>query len=274
MSITTTPDDVALKAKHRAMWALGDYAAVASEIIAEVGEVLVEPPASRPASGSSTWPPAPATPRCPPPAAAPTSSPPTSPPSCSRSAAPAAEAEGLTLTLGDRRRRGAAVRRRVVRRGHLLRGRHVRPAPPGRRRRAGPGDPLGGTIGLLSWTPEGFIGQMFATMKPYAPPPPPGAQPPPLWGHVDHVRELCSATGSPTSTPASRRCGWTTTPSGRSSATTSRPTTAPPSRSTRRSRTTPSGSPPSTRSWPPWATASLGDGAMDWEYLLVTARRA
>ena len=48
----------------------------------------------------------------------------------------------------------------------------------------------GGTIGLVSWTPEGFIGQMFATMKPYAPPPPPGAQPPPLWGNVDHVREL------------------------------------------------------------------------------------
>lgn len=48
----------------------------------------------------------------------------------------------------------------------------------------------GGTIGLLSWTPEGFIGQMFAAMKPYAPPPPPGAQPPPLWGSEDHVREL------------------------------------------------------------------------------------
>lgn len=48
----------------------------------------------------------------------------------------------------------------------------------------------GGTIGLLSWTPEGFIGQMFATMKPYAPPPPPGAQPPPLWGDEAHVREL------------------------------------------------------------------------------------
>ncbi len=48
----------------------------------------------------------------------------------------------------------------------------------------------GGTIGLLSWTPEGFIGQMFATMKPYAPPPPPGAQPPPLWGREGHVREL------------------------------------------------------------------------------------
>ncbi len=48
----------------------------------------------------------------------------------------------------------------------------------------------GGTIGLLSWTPEGFIGQMFAAMKPYAPPPPPGAQPPPLWGSEDHVRGL------------------------------------------------------------------------------------
>ena len=48
----------------------------------------------------------------------------------------------------------------------------------------------GGTIGLIAWTPSGFIGQMFATMKPYAPPPPPGAQPPPLWGAEDHVREL------------------------------------------------------------------------------------
>jgi ubiquinone/menaquinone biosynthesis C-methylase UbiE len=48
----------------------------------------------------------------------------------------------------------------------------------------------GGTIGLVSWTPEGFIGQMFATMKPYAPPPPTGAQPPPLWGNPRHVESL------------------------------------------------------------------------------------
>ena len=48
----------------------------------------------------------------------------------------------------------------------------------------------GGSIGLLSWTPDGFIGQMFATMKPYAPPPPPGAEPPPLWGDEQHVRSL------------------------------------------------------------------------------------
>jgi SAM-dependent methyltransferase len=68
----------------------------------------------------------------------------------------------------------------------------------------------GGTIGLLSWTPEGFIGEMFATMKPYAPPPPPGAQPPPLWG--SEARSACSATGSPMSWHAAGRSGWTASP--------------------------------------------------------------
>jgi SAM-dependent methyltransferase len=48
----------------------------------------------------------------------------------------------------------------------------------------------GGRVGLLSWTPDGFIGQMFRTMKPFAPEPPPGAQPPPLWGSEEHVRGL------------------------------------------------------------------------------------
>ena len=48
----------------------------------------------------------------------------------------------------------------------------------------------GGTIGLLSWTPDGMLGQLFATMKPFAAPPPPGASPPPLWGSEDHLREL------------------------------------------------------------------------------------
>jgi SAM-dependent methyltransferase len=48
----------------------------------------------------------------------------------------------------------------------------------------------GGRIGLISWTPTGFIGQLFATMKPYVAPPPPGAQPPPLWGDIEHVRAL------------------------------------------------------------------------------------
>jgi SAM-dependent methyltransferase len=48
----------------------------------------------------------------------------------------------------------------------------------------------GGTLGLLSWTPTGMIGALFRTMGPFAPPPPPGAQPAPLWGSEEHVREL------------------------------------------------------------------------------------
>jgi SAM-dependent methyltransferase len=48
----------------------------------------------------------------------------------------------------------------------------------------------GGTIGLLSWTPEGMIGALFRAMGQFMPPPPPGAQPPPLWGSEEHLREL------------------------------------------------------------------------------------
>jgi hypothetical protein len=48
----------------------------------------------------------------------------------------------------------------------------------------------GGTLGLLSWTPEGMIGDLFRTMGPFAAPPPPGAQPPPLWGSEEHLAEL------------------------------------------------------------------------------------
>jgi SAM-dependent methyltransferase len=48
----------------------------------------------------------------------------------------------------------------------------------------------GGTIGMLNWTPEGMIGALFRAMGPFAPPPPPGAQSPPLWGGEEHVKEL------------------------------------------------------------------------------------
>ncbi len=48
----------------------------------------------------------------------------------------------------------------------------------------------GGTVGLLSWTPEGQIGALFRFMGPFAPPPPQGAQPPPLWGSEQHVNGL------------------------------------------------------------------------------------
>jgi SAM-dependent methyltransferase len=49
---------------------------------------------------------------------------------------------------------------------------------------------VGGTLGLLSWTPDGMLGALFRTMAPFAPPPPPGASPAPLWGSESHVRGL------------------------------------------------------------------------------------
>jgi hypothetical protein len=51
----------------------------------------------------------------------------------------------------------------------------------------------GGKIGLLSWTPEGMIGNLFKLMGPFAPTPPPGVQPPPLWGSEEHLAELFGA---------------------------------------------------------------------------------
>ena len=39
---TSTTDDAALKAKHAAMWAMGDYPAVATELIAPLGPALVD----------------------------------------------------------------------------------------------------------------------------------------------------------------------------------------------------------------------------------------
>lgn len=47
----------------------------------------------------------------------------------------------------------------------------------------------GGTIGLASWTPGGFIGEMFRTVGAYVPPPP-GVASPLLWGSEEHLDDL------------------------------------------------------------------------------------
>jgi SAM-dependent methyltransferase len=47
----------------------------------------------------------------------------------------------------------------------------------------------GGTIGLASWTPTGFVGQLLKTVGRHVPPPA-AAQPPTRWGTVEGVREL------------------------------------------------------------------------------------
>jgi 2-polyprenyl-6-hydroxyphenyl methylase/3-demethylubiquinone-9 3-methyltransferase len=47
-TIDDTATDQALKGKHRAIWALGDYAAVAADVVAPLGPVLVEATVVRP----------------------------------------------------------------------------------------------------------------------------------------------------------------------------------------------------------------------------------
>jgi ubiquinone/menaquinone biosynthesis C-methylase UbiE len=47
----------------------------------------------------------------------------------------------------------------------------------------------GGTIALASWTPDGFIGELFRTVAGHVPPPA-GVPSPMLWGTEAHLREL------------------------------------------------------------------------------------
>ena len=52
----------------------------------------------------------------------------------------------------------------------------------------------GGRIGLVNWTPEGLIGELFKILGSYLPAPPAFASPPPLWGSPSHVRRLFEGT--------------------------------------------------------------------------------
>lgn len=182
--------DRTLKAKHRALWASGDYPAVAAELIPELGPRLVAASGLRAgqraldvAAGSGN-------------AAVPAAA-----------AGATVIASDLTPELFDAGRAHAArhgVELEWVEAdaealpfednsfdvvlscvGAMFAPHHqvtadelVRVVRPG------------GTIAMINWTPTGFIGKLFATMKPYAPPPPPGASAPPLWGDENHVREL------------------------------------------------------------------------------------
>jgi len=59
----------------------------------------------------------------------------------------------------------------------------------------------GGRIGLASWTPSGFVGQMLRLIGKYVPPAP-GIQSPLMWGTEAHLEELFPAAATIKHTPS------------------------------------------------------------------------
>ena len=181
--------DHELESKHRTLWALGDYATVATEVVSPLGPVLVQ--ASGIGAGDRVLDVAAGAGNAAIPAALTGANVIASDlvPELLERGAALAQARGVNLQWREANAEALpfdgdefdAVLSCV---GVMFAPHHQRAA-----------DELvrvcrpGGTIGLISWTPEGFIGQMFATMKPYVAAPP-GVQPPPMWGSADYVRGL------------------------------------------------------------------------------------
>jgi SAM-dependent methyltransferase len=188
--LASAPSDSEVKARHRAMWASGDYPSMVETFLLPLGPRLVE--AAGIASGMTVLDVAAGTGNASIPAAKTgadvTASDLT--PELFDAGRSRAEAEGVTLDWAEADAEHLPFEDEsfdVVMSsiGAMFAPRHQDVA-----------DELvrvcrsGGTIAMLNWTPEGMIGALFRTMGPFAPPPPPGAQPPPLWGSEDHVKEL------------------------------------------------------------------------------------
>ncbi|HTQ20850.1 class I SAM-dependent methyltransferase [Mycobacterium sp.] len=182
--------DRGYESKHRALWALGDYTSVATEVVAPLGPVLVE--ASGIGAGDRVLDVAAGSGNVSIPAAlagADVIASDLCPDLLERGRA-IAEARGVSLTWREANAEALPFEKdhfdAVLSAIGVMFAPHHQDAADELVRVCRPG----GVIGLISWTPEGFIGQMFATMKPFAAAPPPGAQPAPRWGDEDHVRGL------------------------------------------------------------------------------------
>lgn len=185
---TTIPDDAA--AAHRAMWALGDYALMAEEVMAPLGPVLVGAAGIGPGvrvldvaagSGNISLPAAQT--------GADVVSTDLTPELLRRSQARAA---ALGLLLDYREANAHALPFGDGEFDAVISAIGVQFAPDHRRA----ADELvrvcrpGGTIGVISWTPEGFFGRMLATLRPYRPSLSPAVAPAALWGREGYVAGL------------------------------------------------------------------------------------
>lgn len=273
---TTTTDlqadaDRALKAKHRVVWALGDYSAVAREVIPELGRVLVAE--SRIGLGDRVLDVAAGTGNASIEAAR------------TGASVVASDLTPELLEIGrqDAARQGVelafeeadaealpyaddsfdAVLSCV---GVMFAPHHEVAA--GELTRVVRAD---GRLALINWTPEGFVGQLFATLTQFVPAPPAGVQPPPLWGDEEHVRALLGDRVAELSTQR-RQLSVDRFASGAEFRDFFRDFYGPTAAAYRGI-----GDDEERRGDLDDALAALGDrhledGRMDWEYLLVTAR--
>jgi ubiquinone/menaquinone biosynthesis C-methylase UbiE len=183
-------DDHSLAAMHRAMWALGDYALMAEEVMAPLGPTLVAATGIGPgvrvldvAAGSGNISLLAAK------TGAEVVSTDLTPDLLLRSKARAAE-QGVTLDYREANAHALPFGNGefdivVSAIGVMFAPDHQRAATE-LVRVCKPG----GTIGVISWTAEGFFGRMLAAIRPYRPSLSPAAPPSSLWGREAYVRAL------------------------------------------------------------------------------------
>jgi ubiquinone/menaquinone biosynthesis C-methylase UbiE len=190
MTLDTGISDATVGATHRAVWALGDYALMAEEVMAPLGPVLVR--ATGIGRGKRVLDVAAGSGNISLPAAATGADVVSSDLTPELLARSSARAAAQRLTIDYREANAHALPFGDDEFDVVVSAIGVQFAPDQQRA----ADELvrvcrpGGTIGVISWTPEGFFGRMLATIRPYRPslshPVPPAA----LWGREGYVSGL------------------------------------------------------------------------------------
>ncbi len=130
----------------------------------------------------------------------------------------------------------------------------------------------GGRVGVISWTADGFVGRLLATVRPYLPPPPVGSRPPTTWGDPDQVRDLLGSGVSDVEARVGRvRVDGFSSPAEFRSYFSSG--YGPLVAAFQGLSDTPERRVALEAALDDLAGAAMIDGAMEWEYLMVTANR-